>query len=312
MMKFDDPIVEVKQSGERAVALRGFNRGASVRACLLTTVLGLTWVGAGWPATAQSPDEQVEVEVGAETETEMGTESQTEANLAIEKLIEEANLYYGNGLKAYRSKNYEEAIDWFTLGVALDDGDARWYADRARSYAMLHRFDEADEDYGRAIAAVMAYDVTSDWSLAVLYYNRGNARHRAGEFLGALSDYDRVLELDADDEFQGVHNAMGFLLATAPDDEIRDGERALEALAVALERTAEKSEDRVNVLDSLACAYAERGRFDEAVATMAAGLEMAGELELEGDAMTELREREALFRAGKPYRFDGMKQVGSP
>ena len=303
MMKSNDPIVEVKQSGRRVVALRGFNRGASGRACLLATALGLTWVGAGLPAAAQSPDGQVE----AETEAE----SQTEADLAIEKLVDQSNLYYGNGLKAYRSKKYEEAIDWFTLGVALDDGDARWYADRARSYAMLHRFGEADEDYGRAIAAVMAYDMTSDWSLAIQYYNRGNARHRAGEFLGALSDYERVLELDVDGEFQGVHNAMGFLLATAPDDEVRDGERALEALEVALERTAEKSRDRVNVLDSLACAYAELGRFDEAAATMAASLEMADELEFAADAIAELREREALFRAGKPYRFDGMKQVES-
>ena len=245
MTEVDHSSCGTEDSRRRVIALRNNRRSQVFRACLLALLL--TCFGAGRPATAQAVEEQVDA--------------------ALQEKHDQGVLWYGEGIEAFQNEDYDQAAEWFTKGIGLEDGDPGWYANRANSYSMLERFGEAGQDYDRAIAAAMFYVEADDPSLAILYYNRGYARNRSGQFLAAVSDFDHVIELDAD--YPDVHNSLGFLLATAADEEVRDGERALEMLDIALARTEEKSEDRVNVLDSLACAYAEQGRFDEALTTLA-------------------------------------------
>jgi hypothetical protein len=88
---------------------------------------------------------------------------------------------------------------------------------------------------------------------------------------------------------------LSWLLSSAPDAAARDGQRALE-LAQAL--VAETKGEQPMMLDALACALAELGRFDEARAVLAPYVER------NGPGSATLRERMQLFEAHKPYRLD--------
>jgi two-component SAPR family response regulator len=95
-----------------------------------------------------------------------------------------------------------------------------------------------------------------------------------------------------------VLNNLAWLLATCPDDVVRNGGEAVRLAEQACRLTAYK---QVRTLGTLAAAYAEAGRFPEAVemAQRAVGLAKAAgnrQLAAMGSQLLEV------FRAGKPYR----------
>ena len=94
-----------------------------------------------------------------------------------------------------------------------------------------------------------------------------------------------------------VANNLAWLLATAPDPRHRDPE-----LAVRLaERAARRAgDDAVDVLDTLAAAYAAAGRFDEAVGAQQRAIALAERAGRKAVA-SEFRRRLALYRSGRPY-----------
>ena len=90
---------------------------------------------------------------------------------------------------------------------------------------------------------------------------------------------------------------LAWLLATCPESSLRDGAAAVEHARWASQRSSGQPE----VLDVLAAAYAEAGRFPEAVATARKALHQATQKNKRGLA-DALRGRIALYEAGKPYR----------
>ena len=74
-----------------------------------------------------------------------------------------------------------------------------------------------------------------------------------------MADYERALKLQPHDV--GILNNFAWLLATAPEDNLRDGHRAV-ALATDACRQTEYKQDYI--LSTLAAAYAETGDFDSA------------------------------------------------
>ena len=108
----------------------------------------------------------------------------------------------------------------------------------------------------------------------------------------ALHHYERALAIEPD-HIQ-AQNSMAWLLATSSDAGIRDGEAA-----VGWARSAAKATQYQNLqmLDTLAAAYAEAGRFDEAVHWQAEALKLAS-----GDVKAEFHARMERYQAGQPYR----------
>jgi serine/threonine-protein kinase len=92
-----------------------------------------------------------------------------------------------------------------------------------------------------------------------------------------------------------VYELVARLLATCPDDKVRDGERAVEYATAACERSDWKNPF---CLDTLAAAYAEAGQFDEAVRHQTRAL---GDPKLKGDLRTAATERLELYRQKKPF-----------
>ncbi|MGZ5001572.1 MAG: tetratricopeptide repeat protein [Chthoniobacterales bacterium] len=132
--------------------------------------------------------------------------------------------------------------------------------------------------------------------LAGAHYNLGNILVELGRAPEALPHYQRVLELDPND-FAALNN-LAWLLATSPQAEIRDGKRALE-----LAERADVLTDRRSpiVAATLAAAYAESGRFAEAVKSAERALNLAM---AEGNAARaeSIRQQLEQYRAGSPFR----------
>lgn len=111
----------------------------------------------------------------------------------------------------------------------------------------------------------------------------------------AIAQYRAVLRQTPD--FPGALNNLAWILSTSPDPACRDGTEAVRLAQKACDLTGHK---RAEMLGTLAAAYAEAGRFPEAIA---AG-EKAGKLAA-GDGNLGLKEKNdkllALYREGKPY-----------
>ncbi len=171
----------------------------------------------------------------------------------------------------------KSAMDYFVSGGAhLDKGN----------------LDQAIADYTEAI------QLKPD--LFVAYLNRGTAQRKKGEVDQAIADYTKAIELKADlyDAYtlRGIcygkkgqseeaiadftkalekkphyltYNGLAWIFATSKKDEYRNGTRAVELAqkAVQIHRNA-------NSLNTLAAAYAEAGKFKEAVETQEEALDL--------------------------------------
>ena len=94
-----------------------------------------------------------------------------------------------------------------------------------------------------------------------------------------------------------VLNNLAWIGATHPDPRFRDGVRAV----AGAQRAVELSGSEVHTVDTLAAAYAEVGRFPEALATVRKALQLARQQN--NPALADaLRTRIALYEAGKPLR----------
>jgi tetratricopeptide (TPR) repeat protein len=121
------------------------------------------------------------------------------------------------------------------------------------------------------------------------------ALQQQGKTAEALNYYQEALRLRPDQ--LDILNNLAWICATHRDPRLRDGAQAVSAARRAVELSAGKAD----VLDTLAAAYAEAGRFPEAVATARKSLSLA--VQQKNQALVEaLRGRIALYEAGKPYR----------
>jgi FimV-like protein len=88
---------------------------------------------------------------------------------------------------------------------------------------------------------------------------RADAYLSVGEHEPAIADYEVALQVAPDES--GILNNFAWVLATSPDDRLRDGKRAI-VLAEKACRLTEYQE--AHILSTLAAAYAETGDFDTA------------------------------------------------
>lgn len=89
---------------------------------------------------------------------------------------------------------------------------------------------------------------------------RANAYLGIGKHAEAISDYEAVLEIDPSGD--GALNNLAWVLATSPNETLRDGERAIKLATKACEVTQYNAP---HILSTLAAGYAEAGNFEEAV-----------------------------------------------
>lgn len=113
-----------------------------------------------------------------------------------------------------------------------------------------------------------------------------------GRYAEALESLNSGLEIDPENAF--LHNNKAWLLATCPDDAVRDGALAVDHGTKACDLTAWKN---FAYVDTVAAAYAESGDFEAAVKWQEEAIDLGG-----GAYSQDFRRRLRLFKAGKPYR----------
>ena len=153
---------------------------------------------------------------------------------------------------------------------------------------MTGRLDEALAAYQRLIEIDPA-QVKAQLAVVNLLDGRGDRR-------GSIESLRRAHQSLPDDV--DIANDLAWRLATCPEAELRNGD---EAVTLA-EQANKATEGQVpEILDTLAAAYAEAGRFDEAAEVARRAVDLAttaGHSEL---AKT-IDGRRVLYEAHKPYR----------
>jgi arylsulfatase A-like enzyme/predicted Zn-dependent protease len=188
-----------------------------------------------------------------------------------------------------RMERTEELPDLLRKGIALGRATgADYHVDLARFVAEEGDYDEAE----RLIAEAIELQPCS----VVAWVSLSNLLHARGEYARQLEALETaVSSCPAATDLQ---NDLAYALATTPDDELRDGPRALELARAAV------SQGRGNpaYLDTLACALAETGDTAAAARTASRALRL---LETRGayeDFVREIQAHRAAFEAGRPVR----------
>jgi tetratricopeptide (TPR) repeat protein len=176
-----------------------------------------------------------------------------------------------------------DAIREYRAAVAIDPGHLRARMNLGFALLTLGNLTGALEQYEQALILAPGD--------AGIHRSLSTVRLKRGELGEAVAHLERVLELAPDDS--DTRLTLAWHLATLPDESLRDGARA-----VALAEAAGGETPRA--LDIRAAAYAEAGRYEEAVAAAQQALVQvrAGA----GRVTPGLEARIAAYEAGRPYR----------
>lgn len=163
----------------------------------------------------------------------------------------------------------------FNLGVMYDQGLGvpQDYAEAIRWYRMAA---EQGDDYAQLNLGLMyiaGQGVAQDYAEALRWFEKGA---EGGSVEGA--------------------NSLAWVLATCPDDEIRDGERA-----IAIAKEVVEKEVSPRGLDTLAAAYAAAGRFDDAIYTQEQAIAEFRKEASNDDLDSGYLDRLQTYQSGKPW-----------
>lgn len=182
----------------------------------------------------------------------------------------------------------DEALNCFRRELELvpDNGDAHFNLGRIllkqkRNREAVHHLQQAIRSKPRFGAA---------------HLELGHALLAVGDQAGAIRHYRTAFRLMP--RSSAAANSLAWNLATSPDPNLRNGPEAVRAAAKACNLTnyADPS-----ALDTLAAAYAEAGRFREAVQTAEQGIRLASKQGFKQLA-EEISRRVMLYKGGRPYR----------
>jgi Flp pilus assembly protein TadD len=187
------------------------------------------------------------------------------------------------GIFLHQEGKVDEAITQFKLALQIKPDDADSHNNLGTVLRQEGRVDEAITHYEMALQINPA--------LAEAHYNLGIALMQKGRAAEAISHYQEALKIQPANV--KVQNNLAWLLATCEDASLRDGNRAVELARQANELSGGADPA---VLDTLAAAFAEAGRFGEATQTARKAIELArnsGQQDLVKELAGELKRYEA-------------------
>jgi tetratricopeptide (TPR) repeat protein len=206
----------------------------------------------------------------------------------VEKSPNQARTHYGLGLALSEKGRLSEAAEHLRTALALEPSHRNAQNTLGSVLAKM----------GRPEAAIAAFEkvIKIDPDYAGAYYNLGRVYRSMGRFDAAARNFKKAVELHPANI--GPMFQLAWLLSTAPDPAVRDGE---EGLRLSRYMIRIEGEDQPLALDVLAAAYAETGRFEAAVKAASRARSLAESFQMTGLA-EKIGRREALYRTGRPYR----------
>ena len=192
------------------------------------------------------------------------------------------------GNEAIKNGNFDRAVAALSEAIAADPNEWVPYYGRGFAYFRQEKYELALADLNVAIH-FKPEDIDS-------HSVRGSVLRNLGQYDKALDDYLKAESLDKNDE-KRVKNNLAWLLATCPDDRVRDGSKAAGFMDEALQFHA----DDGPTWDTCAAVFAENGDFDDAIDWEQAYLDR-------NDVTEEQRrdggKRLALYQQHQPYRTE--------
>jgi tetratricopeptide (TPR) repeat protein len=221
--------------------------------------------------------------------------------------------------------HFEKAFDDFTRTIQCNPTFAKAYSNRGALFVVAGNVESAIQDYKRAIEL--------DPDIAVAYRGLGRACHLDGQLDEAITHYNAAVRLSPNDAYaiasradvmtdlgryeeasveydraikvdpnsSHANSGSAWLLATCPDDAIRNPTLALERAQAAIKFAG--GEDAAS-FDTLAAAQANMGNFAAAQKTGEQAVRLASPSEKEA-----YEERLTLYQRGKPYRLEPIEEV---
>lgn len=206
-------------------------------------------------------------------------------NKAIE-LAPTAHLYNERGNTYVALGDYQQAVRDYDRALGIGGEDAIVLGNRGDAYYRL-------EDYAQAIAD-LDLAVELDPQRAMFYFRRAKAYRDAGKYEQAIDDFAHAVELDRKDYLS--RSQLAWILASAPEAVLRDGEAAVESASTACRLSDWQA---IDPLEALAAAYAETGDFDSAVRYQEQAVELGQDTPYADLYVARL----ALYRREQPYRY---------
>jgi tetratricopeptide (TPR) repeat protein len=222
------------------------------------------------------------------------------------------------------NKNYSEAIDRFKDSIKYNPNNTDTRLNYGYALVLQKKYSAAEAQYlaalkinprdavankmyarmleleGRFRDAILHFQVSASISLDPdTCMEMATLDYALGDWHRVVTDLELALKVKPSSatEVTALNN-LAWVLATCPDDSVRNGNEAVRYAEKACSITGFKRSGMVN---TLAAAYAEAGRFPEAIATAQAAIKLANAA---GDTTAAAATGQLLaqYQAGKPWR----------
>jgi tetratricopeptide (TPR) repeat protein len=215
-------------------------------------------------------------------------EAIAEYRRALEDDPRSAEAHHSLGIAFARKGNLDEAITHWRLALELEPKLAQVHYNLAGALVQQGKREEAIRHYQEALQARPDY--------AQARFRLGDTYFLEGRIAAAVAEWREGLRLQPNET--PVLDRAARALATSPDASVRNGAEAVELAERAMRLSGGREP---GILDTLAAAYAEAGRFPEAVRTARRALALATQQNKQ--ALTEaLKARIALYETASPLR----------
>lgn len=183
-------------------------------------------------------------------------------------------------------QDYGKALEWFRKAAEQDFPATQYLLGLmyTNGWGVPKDYMEALNWY---LKAAEKGDVNAQQNIGLMYSKGLGVRRDYAEALKWFSGGTKLGE-------NGCPNCLAWLLATCPDDEIRDGPRAV----LIAEKVVAKKPSFQN-LDTLAAAYAEVGRYQDAIQTQKKALLR---IKKNTPSFEKYQERLETYQSGRPWR----------
>lgn len=226
----------------------------------------------------------------AETLREMGRDREASQHYERASQLDptDAKAFNGVGITALRIGEPDRALRYLKRAIELEPTNAKYHFNIAELYAGYRMLNEAEDHYRTAIQSAPCFTAAIGRLAAI--------QEAKGQFVAAKATLEKGLTCL--NNTAGLLADMAWLMATCPDDSVRNGQLAISLAGELCEQTGYRDP---MALSTLAVAYAESQLFDRAIATQDEAIRIAAQGEFAGE-LAEMRRRNALFKDHQKYR----------
>jgi len=195
---------------------------------------------------------------------------------------------------AVSKKQWGDAISDLQLLLQSDPTNADYRMRLAACYAGDSRPRRAIEMLTQVLDGIREENDPDRETQADLLRSRADALLSVGKHAEAIKDYDEALKIDGDDTH--VLNNLAWVLATSPEDSVRNADRSIELGLKACDLTKYQ---KPHILSTLAAGYAEKGDWETAKKWSSKAVELGAK---DDEIDEQLKKELESYEQKKPWR----------